>query len=136
MYDVENVIDVVGNDTKENNNNDLDHDNIEPNVEVNDNVETHNYVVVNDDNDVEKCNNDDKEVKQMKAFENQLIEDREKYADDPTELKMVERTFNKKLVNILPQTSSSNKVSSVLWKYCKEIKLTEYAESLYKKGKN
>ena len=72
----------------------------------------------------------------MKAFEIKLIEDRKKYADDPNELKKIERIFNQKLVNIKPRTSSSNKVSSVVWKYCKEITLTEYAESLYKKGTN
>ena len=83
-----------------------------------------------------KASEDEYTDRQMKAFEKEIIEDRIKYADDPIALKKIERTFHQKLVNIQPRNSSSNKVSSVVWKYCKVIKLTEYAESLYKRGKN
>lgn len=83
-----------------------------------------------------KASEDEYTDKQMKAFEKQLIEDRVTFADDPNELKMKERIFSMKLVTIFPRTKNSNKKSSVVWKYCKEIKLTEYAESIYKKGTN
>jgi hypothetical protein len=83
-----------------------------------------------------KASEEEYTEREMKAFEKQLIADRVTFADDPNELKLKERIFSMKLVTIFPRAKNSNKKSSAVWKYCKEIKLTEYGESLYKKGTN
>jgi DNA mismatch repair protein MutH len=71
----------------------------------------------------------------MKTFEKQLLQDLKKYKDDNFELKKINRIFNKKYFTIRPRASNTSKVTSAVWKYCKEIHLTPYAEAIYKSGK-
>lgn len=77
---------------------------------------------------------------EMQGFEAEMNEARINHDNDKnndelyTEYKQKERSFDQKLFHLIPRTS--NKAVSIVWKkYCKEIKLTPFAEQYYKTGK-